>query len=124
MPFRNREDAARLLSDRLERFKGQKTLVLGIPRGGVPMAAVVADRLDAEFDVMLVHKLRTPFQPELAFGSIDETGEVYLAPFAGDLAIDDDAVETEKRFQLSVLEKRRSRHSSARRSRLEAESRK
>ena len=85
MPFRNREDAARLLSDRLERFKGQKTLVLGIPRGGVPMAAVVADRLDAEFDVMLVHKLRTPFQPELAFGSIDETGEVYLAPFAGDL---------------------------------------
>lgn len=114
MQFRNREEAGLLLSERLDRFKGRQPLVLGIPRGGVPMAAVVADRLGADLDVMLVHKLRAPFQPELAVGSIDETGEVYLAPFAADLNLDEHTLETEKRFQLSVLEKRRARYSAVR----------
>ena len=114
MQFQNRDEAGRRLAERLERYRGPGTLVLGIPRGGVPMAAVVADHLGADLDVMLVHKLRAPFQPELAFGSIDETGEVYLAPFAEELDITPRDLDAEKRHQLSVLEARRAEYSRVR----------
>jgi predicted phosphoribosyltransferase len=114
MMFRNREEAARLLADQLERYRGQHPLVLGIPRGGVPMAAVVAERLGAELDVMLVHKLRAPFQPELAIRSIDETGQVYLAPFVQELRIDERTMDAEKQTQLATLKARRARYSAVR----------
>jgi predicted phosphoribosyltransferase len=78
------------------------------------MAALVAQRLDGDLDVMLVHKLRAPFQPELAVGSIDESGRVYLAPFAEDLAIDERALDVEKRAQLATLRQRRQRYTAAR----------
>jgi predicted phosphoribosyltransferase len=113
MRFRHRADAAELLADRLEMYRGQRPLVLGIPRGGVPMAATIADRLDGDLDVMLVHKLRAPFQPELAIGSIDETGHVYMAPFAADLGIDARAIEAEKTAQLATLRQRRERYTAA-----------
>ena len=76
MRFRNREEAARLLAERLEPYRDRHPLVLGIPRGGVPMARIVAEHLHADLDVALVHKLRAPFQPELALGSIDDLGHV------------------------------------------------
>ncbi|HEX6364132.1 MAG TPA: phosphoribosyltransferase family protein, partial [Albitalea sp.] len=88
-------------------------LVLGIPRGGMPMAAILADRLGGDLDVMLVHKLRAPFQRELAVGSIDEAGRVYLAPFAAELAISERELDAEKRLQLSTLRQRRSRYTAA-----------
>jgi predicted phosphoribosyltransferase len=114
MRFRNREEARSLLTERLAQYRGQHPLVLGIPRGGVPLAALVAQRLDGDLDVMLVHKLRAPFQPELAVGSIDESGRVYLAPFAEDLAIDERALDVEKRAQLATLRQRRQRYTAAR----------
>jgi predicted phosphoribosyltransferase len=112
--FQNREEAAALLAERLDGYRGQRTLVVGIPRGGMPMAALIARRLDADLDVMLVHKLRAPFQPELAVGSIDESGRVYMAPFAEDLAIDERALDAEKRAQLATLRARRERYTAAR----------
>jgi predicted phosphoribosyltransferase len=114
MRFRNRADAAALIAERLAHYRGKRALVLGIPRGGVPMASIVAEQLGADLDVMLVHKLRAPFQPELAIGSIDESGRVYLAPFAEELAIDERTIDAEKRAQLSLLEKRRARYTAAR----------
>ena len=77
MRFTNRDEAARLLAEQLLRFKGQRPLVLGVPRGGVPIANIIAARLGCDFDVVLVHKLRTPGQPELALGAVDESGQVY-----------------------------------------------
>jgi predicted phosphoribosyltransferase len=114
MRFRNRGEAASLLAERLSKYRGTRALVLGIPRGGMPMAAVIAGRLDADLDVMLVHKLRAPFQPELAIGSIDESGRVYLAPFAEDLGIDPRALEAEEQTQLATMQQRRRRYSAAR----------
>ena len=114
MTFRNREEAAALLAERLNRYRGQRPLVLGIPRGGVPMARLVADRLEGDLDVMLVHKLRAPFQPELAIGSIDESGRVYLTAFAEELAIDARTMDVEKRAQLDTLRKRRERYTAVR----------
>jgi predicted phosphoribosyltransferase len=108
--FRNRDEAASLLADRLESYRSQHPLVLGIPRGGMPMAGLIAERLGADLDVMLVHKLRAPLQPELAVGSIDEAGRVYLAPFAKELAIDEREWDAEKREQLTTLRRRRERY--------------
>ena len=74
MHFRNRVEAGRRLSTRLEHLRGQDVVVLGLPRGGVPVAAVIAEALDAPLDICLVRKLGVPFQPELGMGAIAEDG--------------------------------------------------
>src|SRR4249920_3306764 len=78
MVFENRAQAGQLLALRLATYRGQRPLLLAIPRGAVPMGKLVADALDGDLDVVLVRKLRAPFNPELAIGSIDETGATYL----------------------------------------------
>lgn len=80
--FKNREDAALQLAACLVRQPLKHPIVLGIPRGGVVTAAVLAQKLGAELDVVLARKLRAPWQPELAIGAIGEDGEVYLASYA------------------------------------------
>ena len=106
MPFENRAQAAQMLARRLEKYRGQHPLVLAIPRGAVPMGRILADALDGELDVVLVRKLRAPQNPELAVGSIDETGAVYLDPDTRDLW-DEPYLEAEKTAQLDTLRGRR-----------------
>jgi predicted phosphoribosyltransferase len=106
MPFENRAEAGRMLADRLVRYRGQHPLVLAISRGAVPMAKIVADALDGDLDVVLVRKLRAPHNPELAIGSIDDTGAVYLDPDTRRLC-DESYLEEEKRVQLETLRRRR-----------------
>ena len=77
MRFKDREHAARLLVQKLAKYQGQKPLVLGIPRGAVPMAKIIAEGLQGEVDVVLVHKLGAPGQPEFAIGAVDEKERVY-----------------------------------------------
>ncbi|MEU9859757.1 phosphoribosyltransferase family protein [Streptomyces sp. NPDC047971] len=72
MYFTDRTDAGRQLAARLDHLKGHDVVVLGLPRGGVPVAEQVADALGAPLDVCLVRKLGVPFQPELAMGAIGE----------------------------------------------------
>jgi predicted phosphoribosyltransferase len=108
--FRNREEAARRLAAQLKAYKGQHPLVLAIPRGAVPMAKVIAAELQGDFDVVLVRKLRAPWQPELAIGSIDETGWTYLAPFAASTGADAQHIEQEKRKQLETIRQRRAQY--------------
>ncbi|OBF94286.1 phosphoribosyl transferase [Mycobacterium sp. 852014-52450_SCH5900713] len=72
--FDDRVDAGRQLGKSLESLRGHDVLVLGLPRGGVPVAFEVAKALDAPLDVLVVRKLGVPFQPELAFGAIGEGG--------------------------------------------------
>lgn len=105
MLFKNREHAAHLLAERLTAYKGVNPLVLGIPRGAVPMAKVIADFLGGELDVVLVHKLGAPGQSELAIGAVDETGSVYLSRRA--IVVDSDYIEEEKLAQLETLRRRR-----------------
>lgn len=112
MAFENREEAARILARRLERYRRQRPLVLAIPRGAVPMGKIVAEALDGELDVVLVRKLRAPFNPELAIGSIDETGAVYLDPELRRLW-DEPYLETEKKAQLATLHQRRQQYEPA-----------
>jgi len=73
--FRDRGEAGRLLAGALERYAGrEEVIVLGLPRGGVPVAAEVARALHAPLDVLVVRKLGAPGQEELAIGAIGEGG--------------------------------------------------
>lgn len=113
MHFRDRDDAARKLAEQLEPYRGQSPLVLAIPRGAVPMARIIADELGGEMDVVLVRKMRAPGNPELAIGSVDETGWTYLADYARQMA-DDDYIEAEKSTQLEVMRERRAQYTPVR----------
>ena len=106
MRFQNREHAAQLLVERLSpAYKNKNPLVLGVPRGAVPMAKIIADKLGGELDVVLVHKLTHPESPELAIGAIDESGKALVSDWA--MGLDADYLEAEKRRQLAVLRRRR-----------------
>ena len=112
MAFENRAEAGGLIARRLVQYKGRHPLVLAIPRGAVPMGKIVADALDGDLDVVLVRKLRAPYNPELAIGSIDETGAIYLDPDTRDLW-DEPYLETEKEAQLATLRQRRQQYQPA-----------
>jgi len=108
--FRDRLEAAEQMATKLTVYKGQKPLVLAIPRGAVPMAKLIAERLDGDFDVVLVRKLRAPWQPELAVGSVDESGWTYIAPFAESMGADDKHLAEEKCKQLETIRQRRAQY--------------
>ncbi len=103
--FADREDAGRQLAERLEELRGQDAVVLGLPRGGVPVAFEVATRLGLPLDVIVVRKLGVPYQPELAMGAIGEGGvrvlnlEVLAQTHIGDDAVGD--VEARERIALA-----------------------
>ena len=114
MLFADRIDAAERLAQALQAYRGRHPLILAIPRGALPMGKLLAERLGGELDVVLVHKLGSPFSPEFAIGSIDEGGWVYLAPHAHSSGATDRYVEEEKRRQLAVLRERRARYTPGR----------
>ncbi|HEX5338877.1 MAG TPA: phosphoribosyltransferase family protein, partial [Gallionella sp.] len=114
MLFRDRDDAARQLAKALEQYRGQHPLVLAIPRGAVPMAKLVAGALGGDMDVVLVRKLRAPANPEFAIGSVDETGWVYLADYAEQVAGSRQYIEAEKLAQLDVMRERRASYTPVR----------
>lgn len=74
MPFVDRADAGRRLAERLRYLRSENPVVVGLPRGGVPVALQVALVLEAPLDVIVVRKLGLPFQRELAMGAIGEGG--------------------------------------------------
>ena len=74
MTFVDRHEAGRRLAEALHGFRSEDPVVLGLPRGGVPVAAEVASALYAPLDVIVVRKLGCPWQPELGVGAIGEAG--------------------------------------------------
>ncbi len=112
--FRDRHEAAARLADSLLAYRGQSPLILAIPRGAVPMAKLIAQRLQGELDVVLVRKLGAPDQPELAIGSVDESGWTYVADFAGLYGADSRYIESEKQAQLQTIRERRAQYTPVR----------
>lgn len=111
MTFKNRTEAAKLLSKKLKAYNGKKPLVFAIPRGGVPMGQVIAKDLHGDLDVILVHKLSSPWNPEFALGAISESGQRYLST---DVSSEDDVLQRSSKEQLENLKKRRALYSKLR----------
>jgi len=108
--FADRRDAGMQLSRALERWRGREVLVLGIPRGGVPVAAEIARALDAELDVIVARKLGSPISPELAIGAVTTDGERYLnADVMAMLDVSDEYLSRETEMQRRDAERREAR---------------
>ena len=110
MSFANRNQAADRLAEALAEYKGQHPLILAIPRGAVPMGQRLAKALGGDLDVVLVRKLRAPFNPEFALGSIDESGWTYIADYAESAGGTPAYLEQEKQDQLATIRKRRAQY--------------
>jgi len=107
MIFRDRNDAALRLADELERYRGRNPLILAIPRGAVPMGEILAEQLEGDLDVVLVRKLRAPFNPEFAIGAVSESGWKDVADYAARSGADEDYLRQEVATQLATLSARR-----------------
>jgi predicted phosphoribosyltransferase len=114
MKFESRVDAGQRLAKALAGYRGRNPLVLAIPRGAVEMGGVVAHELAGELDVVLVRKLRAPWNPELAVGAIDESGWSYVAPHARAAGADSAYLAKEKAEQVALLHRRRAQYTPAR----------
>jgi predicted phosphoribosyltransferase len=113
LPFVDRRDAGRQLAERLKRYEGASLLVqvLGLPRGGVPVAYEVAKRIRAALDVFVVRKLGVPSHPELAMGAIASGGIVVRnEDVISDLAISEEMFQRVIEEQRAVLEESETRY--------------
>lgn len=105
--YRNRHQAGRLLAERLKQYAGKRSvLVLGLPRGGVPVAFEIADAFGADVDIYLVRKLGVPGHEELAMGAV-AAGDIRFLnePLIRRLAISDAAIDAAIARELEVLER-------------------
>ncbi len=109
MVFDDRRDAGRRLALLLDRFAGERPLVVALPRGGVPVAAEVARALGAPLDVLAVRKIGAPGEPEFGIGALAEDGSAVLDPaIARRLGVTQDDLE-----RIVEREGRRIRHAVA-----------
>lgn len=114
--FHDRSDAGRRLGKRLAPLRGKDVVVLGLPRGGVPVAFEVAKALDAPLDVIVVRKLGVPFQPEVAMGAIGEGNVRVLDPRTISMArVTQEDLQQVERHERALLESRVARFRQGRR---------
>ncbi len=108
MRFRDRQEAGQLLAQALTFLRGKKdVLVLGIPRGGVVVAAEVARAIGAPLDVYITRKIGAPYNPELAIGAIASSGDVVLDEgLIGSLGVSPAYVQDETERQRREIERR------------------
>jgi len=108
--FTDRRQAGQLLAEEVARRGYKDPVVVGLPRGGIPVAAEVAGRLKAPLDVVLVRKIGVPIQPELAMGAVVDGDAPEIVRNEGvirELGITDAEFQGEATRQLRVIEARR-----------------
>ena len=74
-PYKNRKDAGAALAALLAKYSPERPVVVGLPRGGVPVAAEIARSLHADLDIIIAGKLRAPYNPELAIGAVTDDNQ-------------------------------------------------
>ncbi|GGY83012.1 phosphoribosyltransferase [Streptomyces nitrosporeus] len=107
MLFTDRTDAGRRLAEELGHLRSGDPVVLGLPRGGVPVAFEVARALGAPLDVTVVRKLGVPYHPELGFGAIGEDGtRVISADIVRRAGVGDEQIAEVERAEEAELARR------------------
>jgi putative phosphoribosyl transferase len=104
--FRDRREAGELLAEALAALRGQPVVVLGIPRGGVEVAAWVAKALEAPLDVVIPRKVGAPGNPELGLGAVAEGVEVLDQRLIRGLGVDDAYLRQEIAAQQEEIRRR------------------
>jgi predicted phosphoribosyltransferase len=106
--FFNRTEAGQFLAENLSNYANRDdVIVLALPRGGVPVAAEVAKKLNAPLDVFVVRKLGLPDHPELAMGAIASGGvRVFNGEVVNALRIPDEVIDTVSAQELAELQRR------------------
>lgn len=106
--YADRREAGRRLAEALESYRGQDLLVLGVPRGGVVVAAEVARALRAPLDVVIARKIGAPQQPELAIGAVVSGDHIRLLDDYAIhyLRVPPEYVERETQRQLEEIRRR------------------
>jgi len=106
-PFLDRRQAGLLLAEHLQELADKEPVVLGIPRGGLVVAAAVAEELAAELDIVLTHKIGAPGQPEFAIGAISEDGQIFVDKItAAYVSASDSYIAAEKQLMLAEIARR------------------
>jgi putative phosphoribosyl transferase len=110
LKIKDRESAGNILGNALKGIVKKEdinsTLVLGIPRGGLVIAEIIARKLKCEFDLLMVKRLRAPHNDELAIGAVTEDGTTYLNELIiNKLEISQDYIENEKSYQLNEIKR-------------------
>lgn len=109
--FKNRTDAGRQLADFLDDHDIDADLVVAIPRGGLPVGRVIADRLRVPLDIVSARKIGAPQNPELAVGAVAADGTVWLNEFLiAELAVDDPYLEAQIEVQRRAVSERIERY--------------
>lgn len=103
--YKNRLEAGKLLAAQLQAYKGKGPLVLAIPRGAVPMAKIIAEALEGELNVVLVHKIPAAYNEEVAIGAIGLSGQLQEMPYAEAIA-EKTYLQEEGKRQLTKLKAR------------------
>lgn len=108
IPFKDRTQAGQQLAHQLQAYANRSdVLVLGLPRGGIPVAYEIAQVLNAPLDICLVRKLGVPGQPELAMGAIASSGiRILNYDIVSDLSITDKTLEAVTARELRELQRR------------------
>jgi putative phosphoribosyl transferase len=110
LPFADRRAAGRKLADQLMKLKGDHPLILALPRGGVPVAHEIAERLNAQLDLLLVRKLGAPHHPEVGIGALidgDKPQILLNDDVLAKLAVPQGYIHNEAHRQLLEIERRR-----------------
>lgn len=105
--YRNRLEAGQALARELEIYRGIDTLVLAVPRGGIPVALPVVEMLGSEMDLIIPRKIGAPLQPEVAIGAVCEDGEVLLNPhMVRNLGLGDDDINEAAAREVAEIKRR------------------
>jgi len=103
--FKNREEAGKLLGERLKELNLQNPVVIALPRGGVPVGYMVAKELNAPLDILFIKKIPSPLNEEAAIGSVSESGLVFINKKSVDFLRERGIIVDEDYIQKVAMEK-------------------
>ncbi|AHF97391.1 phosphoribosyltransferase [Desulfurella acetivorans A63] len=105
--FKNRQEAGIELAKKLKDYIDEKTIILALPRGGVPIASILAKMLNVEFNIYISKKIPHPDNEEFAIGAMGEFGEMVIDPFFSNLITSKTIKETKNKIESYIKQYRK-----------------